>query len=491
MTIAKSNRRQLLMMACLVMTIQACSIPKATLKEPETKLPKTYATGDSDRANTANIEWQNYFSDPKLLALIELAIANNKEVNIMLQRVRTAENEILARKGEYMPFVNLRAGAEIDKVGEYTRNGAVEEQLPIIEDEENPEFLNLFEIGVVATWEIDIWRKLGKASQAALFEYMASDEGRKLLVTTLVAEVAQTYYELVALDNHQWNLEENIQLQEKGLEVVKKLVKFGRANAVAQKRYEAELNKNRGKLYEFKQQVVEVENRLNFLLGRLPQPIVRTSSGFTKLTPKVVNEGVPSQLLKNRPDIRKAELELSAADLNIDVARANFYPSLAIKANYGFEAIDTGYLFLSPESAALSLAGEISAPLLNRRAIMAQYKNADAKQVQAAYEYEQVVINAFSEVSSMISNIANLEKQVQLKSSQVEALDESIDLVNQLFTAARADYAEVLMTQRDALEAKMELIELKQKQINSGVVLYRALGGGWLSSAANDDEESP
>lgn len=480
-------------MACLAITIQACAIPEATLKDPETKLPKTYATGDGDRTNTANIEWQEYFNDPKLLSLIDTAIENNKEVNIMLQRVRTAENEILARKGEYLPFVDIRAGADIEKVGKYTRNGAVEEQLPIIEEEENPEFLNLFEIGLVATWEIDIWRKLSKASQAALFEYMASDDGRKLLVTNLVAEVARSYFELVALDNHLWNLEENIQLQEKGLDVVKKLVKFGRTNAVAQKRYEAELNKNRGKLYEFKQQIVEVENRLNFLLGRLPQLIPRSSSGFTKLTPKVINEGVPSQLLKNRPDIRKAELELSAANLNIDVARANFYPSLAIKASYGFEAIDAGYLFLSPESAALSLAGEISAPLINRRAIMAQYKNADAKQVQAAYEYEQAVINAFREVSTMISNIANLEKQFQLKSSQVEALDESIDLVNQLFTAARADYAEVLMTQRDALEAKMELIELKQKQINGGVDLYRALGGGWLSTAANDneDEETP
>lgn len=476
---SKSSCGQLAVMVGLLMTIQACAIPKPTLKTPDAKLPKVYSPGERDRTNTAYIEWSEYFDDPKLLTLIEIAVSNNKEVNILLQKIKTAENEIQARRGEYLPFVGIGAGVETEKVGKYTRFGAVDESIPIIDDEENPEAMNFFEIGLVASWEIDIWRKLSKASKVAVLEYMTSEEGRNLLVTQLVAEVAQSYYELVALDNHLWNLEENIRLQEKGLEVIKQLVKFGRANSVAQKRYEAELNKNRSQLYEFGQQIVETENRINFLLGRLPQPVARSSTDFMRVTPKVIDEGVPAQLLKNRPDIRKAELELSAANLNIDVARANFYPSLAIKASYGFESVDSGHLFLSPESTAWSLVGEITAPLINRRAIMAQYKNADAKQVQAVYEYEQAVINAYREVANMLSNIANLEKQYQLKSNQVSALSESIDLVGQLFTAARADYSEVLMTQRDALEAKMELIELKQKQIAGGVDLYRALGGGW------------
>lgn len=479
----KSRPGQWTVVVCLFMTIQACAIPKATLKSPDAKLPKVYTSGDGElernRTNTAHVEWREYFDDPKLLSLIETTISNNKEVNILLQKILMAENEIQARRGEYLPFVGIGASVETEKVGKYTRFGAIEENLPIIEEEENTEYTNIFEIGLLATWEIDIWRKLSKASQVAAFEYLATEEGRKLLITNLVAEVARSYYELVALDNHLLNLEENIQLQEKGLDVIKNLVKFGRANAVAQKRYEAELNKNRSQLYEFGQQIVEIESRINFLLGRLPQPIARSSANFMRVTPKVIDEGIPSQLLKNRPDIRKAELELRAANLDIDVARANFYPSLAIKASYGFEAIDASRLLLSPESTALSLVGEVVAPLFNRRAIMAEYKNADARQIQAVYEYEQAIINAYIEVANKISNIANLEKQYQLKSNQVNALSQSIDLVNQLFTAARADYSEVLMTQRDALEAKMELIELKQKQNEGAVDLYRALGGGW------------
>jgi len=183
--------------------------------------------------------------------------------------------------------------------------------------------------------------------------------------------------------------------------------------------------------------------------------------------------------LQNRPDIRKAELEMAAAKLNIQVAKANFYPSFAIRAGVGFQAFNPKFLLSTPESLALSVAGDMMAPLVNRNGIIASYKNANAQQIQSAYEYEQTIINAYMEVASQLSNIENLEKNYQLKSKQVEALTESIDVANQLFNSARADYLEVLLTQREALEANMELIETKQQQLNAMVSLYRALGGGW------------
>jgi outer membrane protein TolC len=195
--------------------------------------------------------------------------------------------------------------------------------------------------------------------------------------------------------------------------------------------------------------------------------------------PKVLNAGIPSQLLQNRPDIRKAELELSAANLNIEVARANFYPSFGIKAGVGFEAFALKYLVNTPESLAAYIAGEMVAPLVNKNAIIAEYKNANAKQIQTAYEYEQSIIKAYMEVANQLSNIDNLDKNYQLKSKQVGSLVQSIDVSIQLFLSARTHYLDVLLTQRDALDAKRDLIDTKQMQMIAMVNLYKALGGGW------------
>jgi len=482
-----------IVMGCLILMIQACA-PTATLKKPETSLPETYNVGlqqdkpaTQDQTNTADVNWKSFFNDPDLLYLIETALANNKEIKITQQRVNVAENEIQERKGEYLPFVGVGAGADVEKVSHYTMAGAAEESLHIIYQEGEggeeigepvPKYLANYEFGLFASWEIDIWKKLRNSAKVAALEYMASKEGNNFLVTNMVAEIAHLYYELVALDNHFMNLEQNINLQNNGLEAVKQLKQYGRATFLAIKRYEAEVSKNRSHVYEVMQEMVEVENKINLLLGREPQPISRSSGGFLNMNPQVIQPGIPSQLLKNRPDIRRAELELTAATLNIDVARADFYPSLEINSRLGYEAFQTQYLF-SPEAMAFSLAGEIAAPIFNRSAIIAQFKNANARQIQVALDYEQTILNAYTEVANKISNMSNLEKNYQLKTEQVNALIESIDLSNQLFTSGRTEYLEVLLTQREALEAKMELIETKQMQLSATVDLYRALGGGW------------
>lgn len=466
-------------MALMALSVQACAIPELISKKPEVTLPENYINQNQQVQNSADMNWKDFFDDPNLTALIDTAIANNKEVNILLQRISMAQNEIQARKGEYMPFVGFGASADIEKVGRYTRNGAVEESLEIKEGKAFPKYLGNYQFGLFSSWELDVWKKLRNATKVAVAEYMASIEGKNFLVTNLVAEVANSYYELIALDNQLSNLEQNIQIQEKALETSKQLQQYARATSLAVKRFDAEVQKNQGKVYELKQQIVEVENRLNFLLGRTPQPIARSSAGFMQMQPKLIETGIPSQLLENRPDIRKAELELTASEINIDVAKANFYPSFTIRAGLGLQAFNPKYLLSTPESTALFLAGDMVAPLINRNAITATYKNANAAQIQAVYDYEQTTINAYMEVANQLSGMENLQKNFQHKRSQVEALTQSIDVANQLFQSARADYLEVLLTQREAMEAKMELIETKQKQIGTVVALYRALGGGW------------
>lgn len=463
----------------VVLILQACGIPAMTSKKADSHLPDSFNQGLSQKTNTATVKWKDFFEDPNLLNLINTAVANNKEINMMMQRISVAQNEIQARKGAYLPFVNFGAGAGGEKTGKFTRNGAVEENLNLANGQPFPTFLGDYQFGLFSTWEIDIWKKLRNAKQVAVLEYMASNEGKNFLVTNLVAEVAHSYYELIALDNQLENLKQNIAIQQNGLEMVKQLQLYARTTTLAVKRYEAEVAKNQSKKFEILQQITVTENRINFLLGRTPQPIQRASTGFMDFKPKLIKAGIPSQLLQNRPDIRKAELELSAAELNIEVARANFYPSFGIKAGIGFDAFALKYLINTPESLAAMVAGELVAPLVNKNAIIAEYKNSNAKQIQAAYEYEQSIINAYAEVANQLSNIDNLDKSYNLKRNQVDALVQSIDVSTQLFRSARADYLDVLLSQRDALEAKKDLIETKQKQIIAIVYLYKSLGGGW------------
>ncbi len=474
-----NNKIKLFLIGVVLVILHSCGIPKVTTKENEVALPENYAASSQDTLSTAQLKWKDFFDDENLNILIDETLKNNKELNILLQKVAMSQNEIQARKGEYLPGINFGAGADIDKVGEFTRNGAVEKNLAIKDGKEFPEPLSNYQLGLYSTWELDIWKKLRNAKKVAYMEYMASQEGRNLLVTNLVAEVANSYYELIALDSQLSNLEQNIEIQKNALEIVKLLKESARTTSLAVKRFEAEVQKNQSEIYNLKQEIVETENKINFLVGRLPQPVIRSSSTFTEMQPKIVNAGLPSQLLENRPDVRKAQLELDAAKLNIKVAKANFYPSLGLKAGVGFEAFKPDFLLESPASLLYNIAGELSAPLVNRNAIKAQYKNASAKQIQAAFEYEQTLLNAYIEVVNQLSKIDNLEKNFDLKNKQVASLDESVEISNLLFQSARADYMEVLLTQRDVLEAKMALIETRKDQMVAMVNLYRALGGGW------------
>ena len=214
-------------------------------------------------------------------------------------------------------------------------------------------------------------------------------------------------------------------------------------------------------------------------MGRYPQEIPRDKSVFMNEKITDVYTGIPSQLLANRPDIKQAELELDASKLDVKIARAEFFRKFEISAGVGLEAFKPTYLMKIPESLLYNLAADMAAPLINKNAIQAEFASANARQIQSLYEYEKTVLGAYLEVNTQISNIDNLQKNFSMQNQQVLALNKAIDAANDLFKAARADYFEVLMTQRDVLEAKLDLIETKQKQLASVVQIYRSLGGGW------------
>jgi NodT family efflux transporter outer membrane factor (OMF) lipoprotein len=464
---------------CISLIYTACTLPKGLVQRNENrKTPEVYNTLAKDSTNTARVRALDFFTDQNLKALIDTALRNNQELNIFLQEINIAKNEVRARKGMYLPFLSVGAGGGIERSARYTRNGAVDDNLLITPDKKFPDPLPDLMFGAQVSWEVDIWKKLRNSRKSAMYTYLSTMEGRNFMVTNLVAEIANSYYELMALDNQLDILRQNIEIQQNALEIVKLEKAAAKVTELAVRRFEAEVLKNQSRQYYIMQKITVTENRINFLTGRFPQPVQRSSQTFANLTPDSIRSGIPSQLLQNRPDIRQAEQQLAAAKLDVKVAKAQFYPSLNITAGAGFQAFNPAYL-VKPESMLYTLAGELIAPLINRNAIKAAYYSATSRQVQAAFNYERTILNAFTEVANQVSNISNLKKSYDLKTKQVLALTQSIDISTGLFKSARADYMEVLMTQRDALEARFELVETKMQQMNANVNIYRALGGGW------------
>jgi len=461
-----------------LLALTSC-VPKLQMREASKKQPELYRKSNTDTMNTGRVKWQAFFKDPNLSALIDTALHNNQELNITLQEIEVARAEVRARKGEYLPFVGLGAGAMVEKVGRNTRNGAVEENLNIAEDVKFPEPLTDYFLGLHATWEIDIWKKLRNAKKSAFMHYMSSVEGKNFLVTNLIAEIAGTYYELLALDNQLMFVQQNIEIQSNALEVVRVQKAAARVTELAVRRFEAEVFHTRSLQFDIQQRIIETENHLNFLVGRFPQPVVRNAIGFAKLVPDTLYDGLPVQLLENRTDVKQAELDLMAAKLDVKVAKARFYPSLGISAGVGLQAFNPTYLFKTPAALLYSLSGDLMQPLINRNAIKAMYLGASAKQMQAVYNYERTLLNAYIEVDNQFAKVGNMRASYDLKSQRVDALSESVTISTNLFRSARADYMEVLLTQRDALESRIELMDTQKERLNAMVNMYRALGGGW------------
>jgi len=456
----------------------ACIGPSAIKRSENKNVPASY-NGNKDSINTATIKWKTFFKDQYLIALIDTALKNNQDLNIIMQEINIAKNDVRAKKGAYMPNLEVGLEAGFDKSSRYTIKGANEEANDIVVGQKNPLPLSNYILGANISWEIDIWKKLRNAKKAAVFRYLSSIDGKNFMVTHLVAEISNSYYELLALDNQLEILKQNIELYQSSLETVKLEKSAARVTELAVRRFEAEVLKNQSRQFYIEQQITVTENHLNYLMGRFPQTITRDSKSFIDLPIDTIHSGIPSQLLENRPDIKKAECELIAAKLEVKSAKAEFYPALKITAGSGYSAFNPKYIIETPLSLIYNVAGNLVAPLINRNVIKANYYSASSKQVQAMYNYERTILNAHIEVVNQLSNINNLKKSYDLKTKQIQALTESIDISNTLFKSARADYMEVLLTQRDALESRFELIETKKQQMNAMVNIFEALGGGW------------
>ncbi len=465
-----------------ILALASCKAPMATVIQDKTKaeLPEKYDNQQAETSQNSGLTpWKQFFTDPDLVELIDIALKNNQELMITLQQIEIAKSDVLYKNGRLKPTVAARMGIGVEKVGRYTSAGAGDASTDIEAGKAMPDPLMNFEGGLTADWEIDIWRKLRTAKESAIAHYLSTVEGKNFVLSSLIGEVANNYYELLSLDNQLDVIQQYIVLQQKALEISKIQKQAMAATELAVKKFEAELAKSKATEYTIRQEITEKENSINALLGRYPQPIKRVKENFMSTVPQTVYTGIPSELLSNRPDIKQAELELKAAKLDVEVARKEFYPTLSISATLGLEAFKPSYLVKLPESMAYSLVGELAGPLINKSAIKAEFQSADAKQIQALYEYDKTILNAYLNIANLMSKVKNIDQYYQLKSQETKSLDQSIDIANMLFKNSRADYLEVLMNQRDALDAKMELIEAKSQQLGTVVDIYQNLGGGW------------
>jgi len=466
------------LVAAAVLATSGCGIPKLRLGEQGPPLPGTF-NGNTSYDNSACIMSTEFFTDPNLVDLINQGLAGNQELKILAQDIARANNEVMRRRGMWLPFITAGADASLDKYGDYTPMGAELNELTTPDGGSFPNPLPNFLIAANVTWQVDIWRQLHRARDAARLRYFGTVDGWNYVVTRLVAEIAENYYKLMALDKQIQTLDSTIALQEQSLKVAIAQKEAARGTELAVQRFEAELAKNRSEKLIVYQEMVETENRINFLVGRYPQPVPRAAGDFIDLNLRTLSLGVPAALLQNRPDIRQAERNLSAAGLDILVARANFYPKLVLGAGVGYEAFNTKYLFFTPESLIYNAAGGLVAPLVNKTAIRAEYLNANADQLEALYEYQRTTLNAFTEVINRVSKVQNYGQSIQIKKQQLASLESAVDVADKLFQNARVEYMDVLFAQRDRNDARIVLIDTKREQLSAIVYAYQALGGGW------------
>ncbi len=352
-----------------VVAIAGCKVMQPAPLPAVKPMPQQFAEKAS-AVDSANLVFKNIFSDPRLSNFIATALKDNTDLNIALQRIEMAHARLAQRKGAFLPSVNGVVSAAADKYGDYTLNGVgnFDTNLSpnINKDQKIPvsPTTDLF-IGLTSTWEIDLWGKLRHLKKAAQAELLATEKGKQLLITSLVATLAEGYYTLLGLDTELKIVRKNIELQKKAVEIVEAQKVGGRANELAVQQFRAQLLNTRGIEFGIMKQRVQVENELNAIAGSYPKHIDRDSS-LPESVAVAIEAGLPASLLSARPDVQQAEYELQMMKENVQAARAAFLPSLTLNPYVAFNAFSPS-LLLKGGSLAYGVAGGLTAPLFQQR----------------------------------------------------------------------------------------------------------------------------
>jgi NodT family efflux transporter outer membrane factor (OMF) lipoprotein len=479
---------KVLMLVPVILMLASCKVHQDAL-ETSIRIPGEFEQESSlvlvdsiKKTERVPEHWRTFFADSVLVQLIDSALINNQDMQIAFQRVQRARSGVQFTKGIRLPELGLNLGTGVRRFGDYTIDGVGNYDTKFSPNLNNkqqlPNPVPDFYAGVYSTWEIDIWGKLKAKKRAAFNRFLEEEQGKNLVVTNLISEVAERYYNLVLLDRKREIIGENIRLQENALEVINLQKDIGKSNQLAIELISAQVLDAKTLQMEVEQEILEEENALNFLLGRYPQPIPRINFQSSRVL-KRTEYGIPGDLLENRPDIAAAAYRLKAANADVKVAKAAFYPNLTLNANLGYQSFRAAFLFESPASIAYNIAGGLVTPLLNRRALKADLMAGKASQKEAYLNYEKSILHAFTEVYQLLLLDENFQTRKEVKQEQVNLLGQSVETSRILFTSGRSGYLEIITSQEKYLKSQMELLEIYRLTTKNRVHLYKSLGGGW------------
>jgi multidrug efflux system outer membrane protein len=473
----------------MLLLLCSCSVKEKAL-QTSIKIPAAYQNGTKvpidniNRDQALSVEnWKTFFTDTILIQMIDSGLVNNLDLKLAYQKVMQTRSGVQFTKGIRMPTLGLNLSAGQRRYADYTIDGVgnYDTQFsPHVNDKQKlPDPVPDFYAGVYSTWEIDLWGRLKNKKRAALSRFLAGEQGRNLVVTNLIAEISSTYYRLMVLDRELLIIRENIQLQENALEIVEAQKETGKSNELAIELISSQVLNAKALSLEVKQSIILEENKLNFLLGRYPAPVVRSTFSSNEEISKMMDTGIPSDMLANRPDIKAAEYELRAQRADVKSAKAAFYPSLTLNGNLGYQAFNAAFLFETPASIAYNVTGGLLMPLLNRRALKADLMLSRASHREAYLNYEKTILKSFTEVYQLTQQLDNYKEMQGLKSEQVQVLEKSVSTSKDLFAYNRATYLEIITAQQNYLRSQIELLDIYYRKTLTNIHLYKALGGGW------------
>ena len=417
-------------------------------------------TGAAEAASLADQAWWEVFQDDALRGLIREALANGYDVRLAAWRIEEARaNAGIARSAIFPAFQGrVEAG--------HGRQSGVEG--------------TLLQFNVNASWEFDLWGRIRRSNEAALAQFLASEEARRGVFLSLTSEVATRYFLLRELDLQLAIARRTSGAFQETYDLFDKRLQGGAASALETTSAEALLASTAASIPDLERQIVEQENELSFLLGRNPGPIPRGAALNDQFLPPAVPPGLPSDLLRRRPDLREAEQNLIAANAEVGVANADFFPSISLTGAFGGVAPQISQLF--PAGRTWTIGGGLLTPVFQGRRLREQYRAAVARWEQARVIYERSVTNAFGEVSTALVAYQKFAEVERERTREVNAYREAFRLSNLRYVAGLSDYLEVLQTQQQLFPAEILLAQARYNRLATLVQLYRTLGGGWQLS---------
>jgi outer membrane protein TolC len=436
----------------------------------------------NEQASVSDVQacWKR---DSLLVQLIDSVLVRSNDIKIGFLEMAASRADFVYQRGLRMPTVGGVVQPSVRRFGKYTMDGIgnfdTNFSPNITDDQIIPEHLPDLLIGVQSSWEWDIWGKLAKRKKASALRYLAKESGQQWLITSLVAEVASAYGQLIALDKEMDILKANIDIQRKAFELVKVQKEAGVVNESAVQQLEAQLLNSRAQEGDVLQQITVLENQVRYYLNKPGAVIKRSLFPFQCSLDSTLFANIQIDQLERRPDIRQAKLNLSAAFESKESAKLALKPSVVLSGILGVQGFQPAYLFQLPASMAYQLLGGITTPWLNRSAISADILRTDAQWKVQDLAYQNALIQGYLEWDTQVKALGYLQRQSQLKEREVLLTKGAINTVGTLFLTANASYLEVLTAQQNALRSELELLEYSRKRWTHAIQLYRVLGGGW------------